>query len=188
MVDEYRSRSDAVWRLLPPSTYQKPVVASVHGYCIAGGLDLADSCDLIIAADDTEFGLSESRFGAILMAFLPWTLGMRKAKELIFTSQNISAERAHSLGMVNRVVARADLATETQNLVGTIAKMPAETLYFGKLAVNRAFEISGILSAVRQSYDLNIFAHLTDGAMRTWGRIRKERGVKAAFEWRDRNF
>ena len=167
---------------------QKPVVASVHGYCIAGGLDLADSCDLIIAADDTEFGLPESRFGAILMAFLPWTLGMRKAKELIFTSQNISAERAHSLGMVNRVVARADLATETQNLVGTIAKMPAETLYFGKLAVNRAFEISGILSAVRQSYDLNIFAHLTDGAMRTWGRIRKERGVKAAFEWRDRNF
>ncbi len=167
---------------------QKPVVASVHGYCIAGGLDLADSCDLIIAADNTEFGLPESRFGAVLMAFLPWTLGMRKTKELIFTSENISAEQACELGMVNKVVPFDDLAAETDKMVTTIAKIPAETLYFGKLAVNRSFEISGVLSAVRQSYDFNVFAHLTDGAMRTWSRIRKEQGLKAAFEWRDRNF
>ena len=70
----------------------------------------------------------------------------------------------------------------------TIVKMPRETAYFAKLEVNRVYEIAGLRSAQSQSYDLNILSKLTQGATQEWGRMRKEKGMKAALEWRDKPF
>lgn len=166
----------------------KPIVAQVQGYCLGMGADLANTCDFIIAAADAEFGFPEGRFGGVLMASLPWTVGMRKAKELLITAENMSAEDAWRLGMVNKVVPAAELDDAVRKFAGTIVKMPRETAYFGKLEVNRVYEIAGLRSGMAQSYDLNVLSKLTQGATQEWGKMRKEKGMKAALEWRDKPF
>lgn len=166
----------------------KPVIAQVHGYCLGMAADLANACDFIIAADDAQIGFPEGRFGGVLMASLPWTIGMRKAKELLITAENIGAEDAWRLGMINRIVPADELDEAVNKFAQTIVKMPRETAYFAKLEVNRVYEIAGLRSAQSQSYDLNILAKLTQGATQEWGRVRREEGMKAALEWRDKPF
>ena len=97
------------------------------------------------------------------MASLPWTIGMRKAKELLITAENIGAEDAWRLGMINRIVPADELDEAVHKFAQTIVKMPRETTYFAKLEVNRVYEIAGLRSAQSQSYDLNILAKLTQG-------------------------
>ena len=84
----------------------KPVVASVHSYCLAGGTDLMLACDLAVAADDAMFGYVDIRFGSgVVSMFLPWVVGVRTAKELVFTgADRIPADEALRIGLVNRVV------------------------------------------------------------------------------------
>ena len=85
----------------------KPVIAQVHSYCLAGGTDLMLACDLAVAADDAYFGYVDVRFGSgVVSMFLPWVVGVRKAKELLFTGEDrIPADEALRIGLVNRVVA-----------------------------------------------------------------------------------
>src|SRR5262245_43828607 len=94
------------WRDLP-----KPTIAQVQGYCIMGGLMLASCCDLIVAADDAKFADRAVRWGGPHVQYfsMPWDLGARKAKEYLFTGDYLDAEEARRLGLVNRVVPRADL-------------------------------------------------------------------------------
>ena len=87
----------------------KPVIAQVHSYCLAGGTDLMLACDLAVAADDAYFGYVDVRFGSgVVSMFLPWVVGVRKAKELLFTGEDrVPADEALRIGLVNRVVPRA---------------------------------------------------------------------------------
>lgn len=167
---------------------EKPVIAQVHGYCLGAAADMANACDFIIAADDAQIGFPEGRFGGVLMAFLPWTVGMRKAKELLITADNMNAEDAWRLGMINKIVPLSELDTAVRKFATKIAKMPRETAYFGKIEVNRVFEIAGLRSALLQSFDLNVLSKQTEGAAGEWSRIRREKGMKAALEWRDKRF
>ena len=166
----------------------KPVIAQLQGYCLGMAADLANACDFIIAADDAQIGFPEGRFGGVLMASLPWTVGMRKAKELLITVEKMSAEDAWRLGMINKIVPAEELDEAVRKFAQTIVKMPRETAYFAKLEVNRVYEIAGLRSAQSQSYDLNILSKLTQGATQEWGSMRKEKGMKAALEWRDKPF
>ena len=102
----------------------KPVIASVQSYCLAGGTDLMLACDLAVAADDAKFGYVDVRFGSgVVSMFLPWVVGMRAAKELLFTGEDrIPADEALRLGMVNRVVPRDELDDATLALAEEIAK------------------------------------------------------------------
>src|SRR5438874_10905271 len=119
------------WRELP-----KPVIAQVHGACIAGGLMLAWVCDLIIAADDAFFADPVVRMGIPGVEYFahPWVLGPRFAKEMLFTGERFGAQRAYELGMVNRVVPRDELAGAAFELADRIATMPA----FGRALAKRA--------------------------------------------------
>jgi enoyl-CoA hydratase len=144
------------WREIP-----KPTIAMVQGACIAGGLMLAWVCDLIVAAEDAFFADPVVRMGIPGVEYFahPWVLGPRAAKEFLFTGDRFDAARAHQLGMVNRVVPRADLETETFALAGRIAEMPRFGLALAKKAVNQAEDQMGLRSGMDSVFGLHHFAH-----------------------------
>jgi enoyl-CoA hydratase len=144
------------WREIP-----KPTIAMVHGACIAGGLMLAWVCDLIVAADDAFFADPVVRMGIPGVEYFahPWVLGPRAAKEFLFTGDRFDARRALELGMVNRVVPRAELAAETRAIAGRIAEMPRFGLALTKRAVNQAEDQMGLRSGMDSVFGLHHFAH-----------------------------
>ena len=79
----------------------KPVIAQVHGYCLAGGSELATGCDLVYMAEDAQMGYPAVRFGVPDMHFHPWFLGMRKAMEMMLTGDSISGIEAAERGWAN---------------------------------------------------------------------------------------
>jgi enoyl-CoA hydratase len=144
------------WRELP-----KPTIAMVQGACVAGALMLAWSCDLIIAADDAFFADPVVRMGIPGVEYFahPWVMGPRFAKEFLFTGERVGAERALSLGMVNRVVPRDALENETLALAERIAEMPAMGLALTKMAVNQAEDLMGLRAGVDAAFGLHHVAH-----------------------------
>src|SRR5580658_8532091 len=144
------------WREVP-----KPVIAMVQGACIAGGLMLAWICDLIVAADDAFFADPVVRMGIPGVEYFahPWVLGPRFAKEMLFTGDRFTAARAYELGMVSRVVPRADLADTTLELAGKIAKMPQFGLALAKRAVNQCEDQMGLRNGMDSVFGLHHVAH-----------------------------
>jgi enoyl-CoA hydratase len=144
------------WREIP-----KPVIAMVQGACIAGGLMLAWVCDLVVAADDAFFADPVVRMGVPGVEYFahPWVLGPRFAKEMLFTGDRFGAERAWQLGMVNRVVPRAELAEVTFALAGRIAAMPAFGLMLAKRAVNQCEDLMGLRTGMDAVFGLHHLAH-----------------------------
>jgi enoyl-CoA hydratase len=144
------------WRNLP-----KPTIAEVQGKVIAGGLMLVWVCDLIIAADDATFSDPVVAFGVNGVEYFghPWEFGVRKAKELLFTGGTISADEARQLGMVNRVVPRAELAAHTLSIAQRIAQRPAMGLRLAKQSVNQAQDAQGFWSALQAAMSLQQLGH-----------------------------
>ncbi|MEU7713190.1 enoyl-CoA hydratase [Micromonospora chalcea] len=144
------------WRELP-----KPMIAMVQGACIAGGLMLAWSCDLIVASDDAFFADPVVRMGIPGVEYFahPWVLGPRFAKEFLFTGDRMPATRAAELGMVNRVVARDELEAEVMGLAARIAQMPRLGLALTKKAVNQAEDLMGLRDGMDSVFGLHHVAH-----------------------------
>jgi enoyl-CoA hydratase len=144
------------WREIP-----KPTVAMVQGACIAGGLMLAWVCDLIVCSDDAFFADPVVRMGIPGVEYFahPWVLGPRAAKEFLFTGDRFDARRALDLGMVNRVVPRADLAAQTRAIADRIARMPRFGLALTKRAVNQAEDQMGLRAGMDSVFGLHHFAH-----------------------------
>ncbi|MGH8949491.1 MAG: enoyl-CoA hydratase/isomerase family protein, partial [Acidimicrobiia bacterium] len=110
-------------RLLEVFDHPRPIIAQVHGHCLAGGCDLMMMCDLAVASDDAVFGQPEIRFGSTVVAqVMPWLIGARRAKELIMTGHDrLEATEAQRIGLVNRVVPGDRLEAETMRLAGELA-------------------------------------------------------------------
>ncbi|WP_433061767.1 enoyl-CoA hydratase [Dactylosporangium sp. CS-033363] len=144
------------WRELP-----KPTIAMVQGACIAGGLMLAWCCDLLVAADDAFFADPVVRMGIPGVEYFahPWVMGPRYAKEFLFLGERVPADRALALGMVNRVVPRADLETSTMDIAQRIAAMPRLGLALTKKAVNQAEDLMGLRAGMDSVFGLHHVAH-----------------------------
>jgi enoyl-CoA hydratase len=144
------------WREIP-----KPVVAMVHGACIAGGLMLAWSCDFIIASDDAFFSDPVVKMGIPGVEYFahPWVMNPRAAKEFLFTGDRFTAQRAHELGMVNQVVPRDALESTTMAMAERISTMPRFGLALTKKAVNQAEDIQGMRTGMDSVFGLHHFAH-----------------------------
>lgn len=144
------------WRNIP-----KPTIAQVQGKCIAGGLMLVWPCDLIVASEDAQFADNTVSMGMTGVEFFghPWELGPRKAKEMLFTSDVVSAQEAHRLGMVNHVVPVADLAEATLELASRIAAKPLFALKLAKESVNAAQDAQGRISAMQTAFALHQLGH-----------------------------
>ena len=151
------------WREIP-----KPVIAMVQGACIAGGLMLAWVCDLIVAADDAFFADPVVRMGIPGVEYFahPWMLGPRFAKEVLFTGGRFTAERAYAVGMVNRVVPRADLAAATLALAAEVAAMPSFGLALAKRAVNQCEDQMGMRQGMESVFGLHHLAHAHNAEVR----------------------
>ena len=144
------------WRNIP-----KPTIAQVQGKCIAGGLMLVWPCDLIIASEDAQFSDNTVSMGMTGVEFFghPWELGPRKAKEMLFTSDFVSAQDAYRLGMVNQVVPLAELAATTLELASRISAKPLFALKLAKESVNAAEDAQGRIAAMQTAFALHQLGH-----------------------------
>lgn len=144
------------WRNIP-----KPVIAAAQGKTIAGGLMLLWVADLIVAAEDATFSDPVVAFGVNGVEYFghPWEFGARKAKEILFTGESVTAAEAMALGMVNKVVPAADLESVTMEMARRIATRPGFALKLAKESVNQALEAQGMYTAMRAAFSLQHLGH-----------------------------
>ncbi|WIW89490.1 enoyl-CoA hydratase [Sphingobium sp. V4] len=152
----------------------KPTIAQVQGACIAAGFMVANMCDLMVAADDASFSDPTAHTlgaAAVEMLIHPYVLGLRKAKEFLFTGQRLSAMDGLELGMVNRVVPRAQLEAETLQLAERIAAAPPFALRILKRSLNRTREAQGFRTALQAHFDTHQLSHTSF----EYNKVREER-------------
>ncbi|MEP7059361.1 MAG: enoyl-CoA hydratase-related protein [Actinomycetota bacterium] len=171
--------------------FPKPVIAQVHSYCLAGGCDLMMICDLTVCSEDARFGEPEIRFGSgVVTMVMPWVLGARKAKELLFTGEDrIDAAEALRIGLVNKVVPPEDLDGATLALAEEIAKNDPFAVSMQKKAINKMWEVAGFRDAIDANVVIDTMIEVADLPEREEFRtITLEQGLKKAIEWRDARF
>ena len=190
-ADDWRShlKSDIetflkIWRS------DKPYIAAINGFALAGACELAQICDIKIASDRAVLGEPEIRFGnGPPLLITPFSVGFAKAKELLLTGETISAQEAERLGMINRVVPHGQLMAECEKTARKLIKIAQVGVKFNKAAINRAFENMGFLNTIYQNLELvTLFDTSRTEEQETFNRIREEKGLRAALDWRDSLF
>jgi enoyl-CoA hydratase len=174
-------------RCLRIHDFRKPTIAAVQGSCIAAGLMLAAMCDLIVASDDAQFSNPVLRLSGAGVELLvePWELGIRKAKEFLLTGDTIDAQEAWRLGLVNRVVPRAELMTRTRELADRVALVPPVTAQTVKDSLNHTADLMGKRDALKYHFMAHHWVHNTSTALNALA-ARKEKGsMKEVFAERD---
>lgn len=173
-----------------PWDMKKPVIASVQGHALGGGCELAMLCDLTIAADNALFGEPEIRFSdagpAIVM---PWIIGYKKARELLYFGDMIDAKSALELGMVNRVVPQAELPQASLKYAKRLALISPEALVATKLSINRGADAAGFRNALMAGLDIvaPLYAARTEFGDK-FHEITMRDGLGAALKWRGEQF
>lgn len=160
--------------------FPKPTIAQVQGACVAGGFMIANMCDLVVASESAYFSDPVGHtLGAAATEVLihPWVMGARKAKELLFTGARLSAQEAREIGMVNRVVADADLADAALALAQQIAKAPPFGLKLIKRSINRSLDAQGLRTALAAHFDTHQLSHLSEGFLTA-----RDRGLANAIQ------
>jgi enoyl-CoA hydratase len=147
--------------------FRKPTIAAVQGSCVAAGLMLAVMCDLIVAADDAVFSNPVLRLtgAAVELLVEPWELGIRKAKEFLLTGDTIDAQEAWRLGLVNRVVPRAELESKTRELAERVALVPPVTAQTVKDTINHTATLMGKRDALKYHFMAHHWVHNTATAL-----------------------
>ncbi|TGD71292.1 enoyl-CoA hydratase [Mangrovimicrobium sediminis] len=144
------------WRNNP-----KPSIAAVQGACVAAGLMLCWPCDLIIAADNAWFSDPTIIMGIAGVEYHghTWELGPRKAKQMLFTAERITAHDAEKLGMVNEVVALDELGEAALGMARKIAEQDLFSLMMAKRVVNQTMDTMGQPAALQAAFDIHEFQH-----------------------------
>lgn len=189
-IDEWASRlhfdldfTSSLWRC------SKPIITMIDGYCLAGGLELAQMADIRYCSDRSSFGVVETRFSAgISTLAMPYVIGAR-CRELIYTGDIIDASEAHRLGLVNRVFPAASLREETLKIAMRMSQVALACLQWNKRALNNAVECMGF----RPALQYGVAACTILDSTRTpefveFDRRRRESGLKDALKWRDEQF
>ena len=175
---------------LMPWQLSKPVVASVQGHVLGGGCELSLFCDLTLAADDAKFGEPEVRFSNSGPGFvLPWIVGPKRAREMLYFGDMIDAAKALEIGMINRIVPRDQLAEETLKYARRLAMVDAEALVMTKRSINRGLDAAGFRRAMEAGLDTiaPLYAAKTEyGA--EFMKIAERDGLGAALKWRAGHF
>ncbi len=165
----------------------KPVIAQVHGYCLAGGSELATGCDLVYVAEDAKIGYPAVRFGTPDMQFHAWFMGMRSAMEMMLTGDWISGVEAARLGWANRAYPGEALGDEVIAIAERIAKVPPDIVQLNKRTVHRAMDIMGLRAAIRSGTELcSLATHQRSFYAFIAGM--REKGLTAALQERDEPF
>ncbi len=164
------------------ASLDQPVIAAINGEALGEGLELALSCDIRLASGKARFGLPQVAMGLIPMdggtQRLPRIVGKGKALELILTAETINAEEAFEIGLVNKIVAPANLPTESEAMAQVIATKGPIALRYAKEAINKGLD-STLEQGLRLEADLYFLLHTTTD---------RTEGIKAFQEKRPPQF
>ena len=195
----YRSGSgsfdDDAWKLerfqellRTPFTLHKPVIAKVHGHCVAGGPDLALYCDMVIAADDARIGFPATRaMGSPPNHMWLYNVGPQWAKRLLLSGDVMSGRDAARIGLVVACAPPEQLEQEVMTLARRLATVDPELLATNKRIVNIALEVAGAGTVARLAAEMDSRAHLTR-AKKEFDADVAALGFKAAARRRDEPF
>jgi enoyl-CoA hydratase len=165
----------------------KPVIAQVHGWCLAGGSELAVACDLVYVAEDAQIGYPPVRtMSPPDNQYHAWLMGMRPAMEMMLTGDAMSGGEAVRLGFANRAFPLADLETEVLAMAERIAKVDPELAQLNKRLVHRQMEAMGLRAGLRAGTDLHALGWHTPASRAYMTQMRE--GVRAALDARDAAF
>jgi len=186
---------DDIWRLvrnqsdiLTAFDIHKPVIAAVHGHCVAGGTDLALSCDMVIAARDARIGFPAVRAqGTPPMHWWIYNVGPQWAKRMLLTGDLLSGRDAARIGLVLQAVPAERLREEAARLAGRMALIDADVLAANKRIVNMGMELMGARTLQRFAAETDARAHQA-AAARDFTRAAREHGLSQAFKRRDAPF
>ncbi len=173
-----------IWDLL------KPVVAKVHGACLAGGSELMSMCDISFVADDARIGYPPMRgMSTPDVQYFPWKLSMAQAKYLQLTGNSVTGKRAAEIGWVTKSFPAEDLEAETMRELRAMSSIPPDMLAANKLSLNQTYEIMGIRTALATAAQWHT---LSSARVRPSGNrfseVAREGGLRAAFDDRDGPF
>lgn len=166
----------------------KPVIAQVHGRCLAGGTDLALLCDMVICADDALFGFPPARSqGSLPSHMWLYNVGPQWAKRLLLTGDSIRGEDAAKLGLALKSVPAAALEDEVAALAARLSRIDADLLSANKRIVNIGLELMGARTLQRMAAEMDTRGHLAESRTRFNETVRT-RGLKEAVRQRDEPF
>lgn len=183
MIQEERDCARVIWEV------KKPVVAAVQGYCLGSGFELSLLADIVIASEDAKFGETELRFSTMPQPTLLFMIGLRNAKEFLLLADRITAQEAYRMGIVNRLVAREELAAESRRLALKFAKLPTETMQITKNLINKIVDAQGYMHFNDWCFDmLHVTKNMPTKVGQEFERISKEQGMKEALAWMNKRF
>ncbi len=165
----------------------KPVIAQVHGYCLAGGSELATGCDLVYMAEDAQMGYPAVRFGVPDMHFHAWLLGMRKAMEMMVTGDSISGVEAAERGWANAAYPAEELEGRVLEVAQRIAQIDPELVQLNKRLVHRQMDVMGFRTGIRQGTEICALGTHTK-ALRRFVEQAQTEGLTATLTKRDSPF
>jgi enoyl-CoA hydratase len=165
----------------------KPVIAQVHGYCLAGGSELASGCDLIYVAEDAQIGYPAVRTAVADMHFHAWTMGMRKAMEAMLTGDSMSGVEAARVGWANEAYPLEELDAKVIDVAQRIANLPPDIVQINKRVVHRQMEVMGMRTGIRIGTELCALG-MRQRSMREFMHEAQEKGLTKALSTRDSPF
>lgn len=190
-----RSIDDDAWQLERGQRFRmalfdmhKPVIAQVHGYCLAGGTDIAMLCDMIIAAEDATFGFPPARdLGALPNNMWLYNVGPQWAKRLTLTGDTVSGLEAQQIGLVLKAVPADLLEQEVEGLAARMAHIDPDLLSANKRIINTGLELMGARTLQRMAAENDVRGHNTRAAQQFRESV-KNNGLKATLRARDEKF
>ena len=166
----------------------KPVIAQIHGYCLAGATELTSMCDMRFVAEDARIGYPPVRaMGTMDMMWAPWFLPPVKAREFAYTGDWFTGEEMERYGWANYAVPKEDLDEFVTKFARRLGHIDNDLLNYNKRAVNRQYEIMGMRTGLMSGTDVEAMSKHRPAASEFGRRVREE-GLKAALEWRDGPF
>jgi enoyl-CoA hydratase len=164
-----------------------PVIAQVHGYCLAGGTELAAACDLVYVAHDAQIGYPPVRsMSPPDMAWHVWLSGMRRAMEAMLTGDSITGDEAVASGIANRAFDAVELDSRVLAIAARVAKVAPDLQALNKRVVHRAMEAMGMRDGMRATADLNALGFHQRSSREYFQQFAK--GVTTALSARDQQF
>ena len=166
------------------------MIAQVHGYCLAGGTELATACDLVYVAEDAQIGYPPVRLMSPPdMQFHPWLMGMRQAMESMLTGDALSGREAAAKGWATRAYPAADLEREVLAIAERVARLPTDLAQINKRSVHRAMEIMGMRAAIRAGTEIQALCFQTESSKAYMSRFRRDgQSVSQLLSERDQQF
>ena len=190
-----RSVDDDAWQMERSQRYRmaifdmhKPVIAQIHGYCLAGGTDIALLCDMLIASEDATFAFPPARdLGALPNNMWLYNVGPQWAKRLNLTGDSVTGREAQQIGLVLKAVPAEHLEAEVEGLADRLANIDPDLLSANKRIINQGLELMGARTLQRMAVENDVRGHNAAAALGFGGRV-QEKGLKEALRERDAIF